>query len=81
MTKGIKYPNAIYNWTEDERAREKLLKLEADKFSDRIISVCEPVGIKISDYIVIDDNSYFSFFNEGGIKCQKFLLLKRHTKY
>jgi len=34
MTKKLKYPKAIVNWPEDERPREKLLKLGADKLSD-----------------------------------------------
>ena len=34
MTKELKYPKAIVNWPEDERPREKLFKLGADKLSD-----------------------------------------------
>lgn len=30
MAKEKKYPKAIYNWPEDERPREKLLKLGED---------------------------------------------------
>ncbi len=156
MAKEKKYPKAIYNWPEDERPRERLLKFGADKLSDtellaillrvgssvksavdmarelvnefgtfgnidsksfselkrkglgiakitqikaevaessealvlihnhpsgepqpsqddieitnRIISACELVGIKVLDHIIIGDNNYFSFFKEGLIK-------------
>jgi putative endonuclease len=34
MAKEKKYPKAIYNWPEDERPRERLLKFGADKLSD-----------------------------------------------
>jgi len=30
----LKYPKAIVNWPEDERPRERLIKLGADKLSD-----------------------------------------------
>ena len=95
MGKEKKYPKAIYNWPEDERPRERLLKFGADKLSDtellaillrvcssgepqpsqddieitnRITSACELVGIRVLDHIIIGDNNYFSFFNEGLIK-------------
>jgi len=35
------------------------------EITDRIISACEVVGIRILDHIIIGDNNYFSFFNEG----------------
>jgi len=90
-----KYPKAIYNWPEDERPRERLLKFGADKLSDTellaillrvgasgephpgqddieitncIISACKLVGIKLLDHIIIGDNHYFSFYDEGLIK-------------
>lgn len=37
------------------------------EITNRIISACELVGIRILDHIVIGDNNYFSFFNEGLI--------------
>jgi DNA repair protein RadC len=38
------------------------------EITNRIISVCELVGIRILDHIIIGDNNYFSFFNEGLIR-------------
>ena len=38
------------------------------EITNRIISACELVGIKVLDHIIIGDNNYFSFFNEGLIK-------------
>ena len=34
MAKEKKYPKAIYNWPEEERPWERLLKFGADKLSD-----------------------------------------------
>ena len=169
MVKEKKYPKAIYNWPEDERPRERLIKFGADKLSDTellaillrvgssgksavdmarelikefetfrnidskgfselkrkglgiakitqikaaieigkrflkeksltkikvktskdivdyfipylrdmkkeifkavlLISACDLVGIKVLDHVIIGDNNYFSFFNEGLIK-------------
>ena len=36
--------------------------------TNRIISACELMGIRVLDHIIIGDNNYFSFFNEGLIK-------------
>lgn len=36
--------------------------------TNRLISACELVGIRVLDHIIIGDNDYFSFFNEGLIK-------------
>jgi DNA repair protein RadC len=45
MTKELKYPRAIVNWPEDERPREKLLKLGADKLSDtELLAILLRVG-------------------------------------
>ncbi|MEW6162970.1 MAG: DNA repair protein RadC, partial [Nitrospirota bacterium] len=38
------------------------------EITNRLISACELVGIRILDHIIIGDNNYFSFFNEGFIK-------------
>jgi len=38
------------------------------EITNRIISACELVGIKVLDHVIIGDNNYFSFFNEGLIK-------------
>jgi len=38
------------------------------EITNRIISACELVGIRVLDHIIIGDNNYFSFFNEGLIK-------------
>jgi len=38
------------------------------EITNRLISACELVGIKILDHIIIGDNNYFSFLNEGIIK-------------
>ena len=37
------------------------------EITNRIISACELVGIKVLDHVIIGDNNYFSFFNEGLI--------------
>lgn len=45
MTKEPKYPKAIYNWPEDERPRERLLKFGADKLSDtELLAILLRVG-------------------------------------
>jgi DNA repair protein RadC len=33
------------------------------EITNRIISVCELVGIKVLDHVIIGDNNYFSFYN------------------
>jgi len=38
------------------------------EITNRIISACELIGIRVLDHIIIGDNNYFSFFNEGLIK-------------
>lgn len=38
------------------------------EITNRIISACEIIGIRVLDHIIIGDNNYFSFFNEGLIK-------------
>jgi DNA repair protein RadC len=38
------------------------------EITNRIISACDLVGIKVLDHIIIGDDNYFSFFNEGLIK-------------
>jgi len=38
------------------------------EITNRIISACELVGIRVLDHVIIGDNNYFSFFNEGLIK-------------
>jgi DNA repair protein RadC len=37
------------------------------EITNRIISACELVGIRVLDHIIIGDNNYFSFLNEGLI--------------
>ena len=45
MVKELKYPNAIVNWPKDERPREKLIKLGADKLSDtELLAILLRVG-------------------------------------
>ncbi|MDD5689751.1 MAG: JAB domain-containing protein [Caldisericia bacterium] len=46
------------------------LQLSQDniEMTNRIISACELVGIKVLGYIIIGDNDYFNFFNEGLIE-------------
>ncbi|HBE45180.1 MAG TPA: hypothetical protein DDW17_06970 [Deltaproteobacteria bacterium] len=38
------------------------------EITNRMVAACELVGIRILDHIIIGDNNYFSFFNEGLIK-------------
>jgi DNA repair protein RadC len=38
------------------------------EITNHIISACELVGIKVLYHIIIGDNNYYSFFNEGLIK-------------
>jgi hypothetical protein len=57
MAKELKYPKAIINWPEDERPREKLLKLGADKLSDtELLAILLRVGSSGKSV-----NNYFSF--------------------
>ncbi len=45
MGREKKYPKAIYNWPEDERPRERLLKFGADKLSDtELLAILLRVG-------------------------------------
>ncbi len=47
MATAKKYPNAICNWPEDERPREKLLKYGADKLSNtELLAILLRVGLK-----------------------------------
>jgi len=48
MVKERKYPKAIYNWPEDERPRERLIKFGADKLSDtELLAILLRVGVKV----------------------------------
>ncbi|OQX22095.1 MAG: hypothetical protein BWK75_01645, partial [Candidatus Altiarchaeales archaeon A3] len=38
------------------------------EITNRIISACDIVGIKVLDHIIIGDSNYFSFCDEGLIK-------------
>lgn len=38
------------------------------EITNRIISACELIGIKVLDHVIIGDNNYFSFFKKGLIK-------------
>ncbi len=38
------------------------------EITNRIISACELIGIRVLDHVIIGDNNYFSFYNEGLIK-------------
>lgn len=55
MAKEKKYPIAIYNWPEDEKPREKLLKFSTDK---------------LSDIIFMFANAYLSFISHKLLLCQ-----------
>jgi len=47
---------------------EHQLSKDDIEITNRIISACDLVGIRVLDHIIIGDNNYFSFFNEGLIK-------------
>lgn len=47
MAKKKKYPRSIHNWPEDERPRERLIKLGADKLSDtELLAILLRLGSK-----------------------------------
>lgn len=79
LTKSIVHPREIIKSAITESASALILihnhpsgepqpSQDDIEITNRIISACEIVGIKILDHIIIGDNNYFSFFNEGLIK-------------
>ena len=38
------------------------------EITNRLISACRIVGIRILDHVVFGDDKYYSFYNEGLIK-------------
>lgn len=79
LTKSIVHPREIIKEAVTESAAAIILvhnhpsgeprPSQADiEITNRIISACELFGIKVLDHIIIGDNNYYSFFNEGKIK-------------
>ncbi len=80
MSKKI-YPNAIRNWPEDDRPREKLLKYGEHTLSNaELLAILIRTGtngksavdiareLRVFDHIIIGKNQYFSFADEGLIE-------------
>lgn len=79
LTKSIIHPREILKEAVTESAAALMLmhnhpsgepqpSQDDIEITNRIISACELVGIKVLDHVIIGANNYFSFFNEGLIK-------------
>lgn len=78
MTKELKYPNAIVNWPEDERPREKLLKLGPDKLSDtELLAILLRVGSSGKSAVDMARELISEFGNFRNIDSKSFSELKR----
>lgn len=78
MTKELKYPKAIYNWPEDERPREKLLKLGADKLSDtELLAILLRVGSSGKSAVDMARELINEFRTFRNIDSKSFAELKR----
>ena len=78
MTKELKYPRAIVNWPEDERPREKLLKLGADKLSDtELLAILLRVGSSGKSAVDMARELINEFGTFRNIDSKSFAELKR----
>jgi DNA repair protein RadC len=78
MSKERKYPKAIYNWPEDERPREKLLKLGADKLSDtELLAILLRVGSRGKSAVDMAREMINQFGSFRNIDSKSFSELKR----
>lgn len=78
MTKELKYPKAIVNWPEDERPREKLLKLGADKLSDtELLAILLRVGSSGKSAVDMARELISEFGSFRNIDSKSFAELKR----
>lgn len=78
MTKELKYPKAIVNWPEDERPREKLLKLGADKLSDtELLAILLRVGSSGKSAVDMARELINQFGTFRNIDSKSFAELKR----
>jgi DNA repair protein RadC len=79
LTKSIVHPREIIKESVTEGAAALVLlhnhpsgepepSQDDIEITNRIISACKLMGIRILDHVIIGDNNYFSFFNEGLIK-------------
>lgn len=78
MIKDRKYPNAIVNWPEDEKPREKLMKLGADKLSDtELLAILIRVGSNGKSAIDIARDLIYQFNTFRNIDTKCYAELKR----
>ena len=78
MVEEKKYPKAIYNWPEDERPRERLLKFGADKLSDtELLAILLRVGSSGKSAVDMARELINEFGNFRNIDSKGFSELKR----
>jgi len=79
LTKSIVHPREVIKEALTESAAALILihnhpsgepqpSLDDVEITNRIISACDLMGLRVLDHVIIGDNDYFSFFNEGLIR-------------
>ncbi|MCD6093279.1 MAG: DNA repair protein RadC [Candidatus Omnitrophica bacterium] len=79
LNKGIVHPREVIKEAITESASALILlhnhpsgepepSQEDIGITNRLISACEVVGIRVLDHVILGDNKYYSFYNEGLIK-------------
>ena len=79
LNKGIVHPREVIKEAITESASALILlhnhpsgesepSQEDIEITNRLISACELVGIRVLDHVILGDNKYYSFYNEGLIK-------------
>jgi DNA repair protein RadC len=79
LNKGIVHPREVIKEAITESASALILlhnhpsgepepSQEDIEITNRLISACELVGIRVLDHVILGDNRYYSFYNEGLIK-------------
>ena len=79
LNKGIVHPREVIKEAINESASAFILlhnhpsgepepSQDDIEITNRLISACQIVGIRVLDHVVFGDNKYYSFYNEGLIK-------------
>ncbi|MBO8130958.1 MAG: DNA repair protein RadC [Candidatus Marinimicrobia bacterium] len=79
LNKGIVHPREVIKEAISESASALILlhnhpsgepepSQDDIEITNRLISACELVGIRVLDHVILGDNKYYSFYNEGLIK-------------
>jgi len=78
MAKEKKYPRSIYNWPEDERPRERLIKFGADKLSDtELLAILLRLGSKGQSAVDMARELINQFVTFRNIDAKSFTELKK----